>query len=493
MSKFSPAVFTICFILGCGCSVIENSHRQKEPMMAAFTAGDNEAVSAELADQLEAPGIFTASVINTGDELHWQLEAGSFAFHTGNFEAALMHFTRAETLIADYDERAKISLRDIGANAGMLLTNLNTLPYRGFCRDRMMLQIYKSLVYLSLGREDAFRAQLRRLRMAQKQIQDDFREFFESESAAIEAAKREHPQAASRAAESDSAEKLTADSDNAEFAAGLSDLHQVAHRGYGNFLNPAALFLSALGSLRDGNPENARIDLQRLYEAMPDNPLAQAYFATILDLTGRPRPAELQNVEPFNFPLDRDCVYILFANGRSGAFRQISAYFPVMIAWPVCEFYPAPFRSLTVKSQDFRTRTYLLADMDAIIAQEFEERLPLMITRIILSTAIKEAGKYAAAYAVYRENEIAGAFVYAGVALYTAAVNTADTRSWEILPKEIQLTQLPMPDDRKISLTFDPGTSFPLELPENCRSAIIYVSAPSPQNVAIHILPLTTR
>jgi len=50
-----------------------------------------------------------------------------------------------------------------------------------------------------------------------------------------------------------------------------------------------------------------------------------------------------------------------------------------------------------------------------------------------------------------------------------------------------------MPDDRKISLTFDPGTSFPLELPENCRSAIIYVSAPSPQNVAIHILPLTTR
>ncbi|MBR7121118.1 MAG: hypothetical protein IKC94_02620 [Lentisphaeria bacterium] len=475
--------------------MIENSHRQKMPMMSAYMAGDNDFVHAELADQLEEPGFFTASTVNTGDELHWQLEAGSFAFHSGNFEAALAHLTRAENLIADYDDRARISLRDAGANAGMLITNLNALPYRGFCRDRMMLQIYKSLVYLALNREDAFRAQLRRLRNAQKQIQDDYREFFDSEQAALEAARQNNPQAAATAGQGSSAEKLAAGNRNEKFSAALKATGKAAHRGYGNFLNPAALFLSALGSIRDGNFDNARIDLQRVYEAMPDNPLTQTYLATILDSTGRERPAALQKVKAFDFPLDHDCVYVLFANGRSAAFQQISLNFPVMAAWPVCEFYPAQFEKLLISAGNRQYQTGILADMDGIIAREFEERMPLMITRIVLSTAIKEAAKYAAAYAAYQENEVAGALVLAGASLYTAAVNTADTRSWEILPKELQLTQFPMPADRQITIAFDNRSAgqFPLTLPEKCRSAIIFVSAPSPQNVAIHLLPLTSK
>ncbi|MBO4366250.1 MAG: hypothetical protein J5843_01200, partial [Clostridia bacterium] len=78
---------------------------------------------------------------------------------------------------------------------------------------------------------------------------------------------------------------------------------------------------------------------------------------------------------------------------------------------------------------------------------------------------------------------------------YRWVVNTADTRSWEILPKEFQLTQFAMPEDRKVSLKLNGGDGVvrTVSLSEDCKSAIIFVDAPSPANIAVHILPLTSQ
>ena len=65
-----------------------------------------------------------------------------------------------------------------------------------------------------------------------------------------------------------------------------------------------------------------------------------------------------------------------------------------MTAWPVCVFYPAPFRNLNISSGGKTYSTLPLADMDAILAQEFEERFPGIITRVIINTLIKEAAYY---------------------------------------------------------------------------------------------------
>lgn len=114
----------------------------------------------------------------------------------------------------------------------------------------------------------------------------------------------------------------------------------------------------------------------RLYEALPSNPLVRQLYVTILDRTKQKVPEDLKEVRPFDFPLDRDCVYVLFANGRSAAFRQVAIYYPVMTAYPVCEYYPAPYRFLKVIAGGQSGETRLLADMDAILAQEYDERLP---------------------------------------------------------------------------------------------------------------------
>lgn len=495
--KCAAAAFAAALLAG--CSTVENSHRQKRDMMSACERGDNAALMEEIDHKLREPAWYNSSVVNTGDEVMWRLEAGSAKFHTGDFKGCIDNLRTAEELISEYDDRATVSARDVGAEAGTAVTNLNTLPYRGFCRDRIALSIYKSLAYLGIGQEESFRAQVRRLRAAQKQVQEDYQKFFEQEKAQLDAQRRKNPKEAQKADEATSESSLTGNSQNAEFSAGLKDVRRIANRGYGNFLNPAAIFLSGLGNLRDGQPDSARIDFKRLYEAMPDNPLLQKYYVTVLGMAGQSAPAELQGVAPFDFPIDRDCVYVLFANGRSAAFRQIALYFPVMTAWPMLEFYSAPFKTLQVEADGKKYDTVILADMDGIIAQEFNERLPGMIARIVISTLIKEAAYHASMIAIQKSNmdgtakAIALTSVAVGGTAYRIAMNTADTRSWETLPKEFQLTQLPMPQNRELTLKLGGGRTCKARIPDNCRSAVVWVGAPSANNIKCHVLPMQSR
>ncbi|MBQ7393030.1 MAG: hypothetical protein IJV89_01595 [Lentisphaeria bacterium] len=488
-------LFSCAALVLAGCSVIENSHRQKEPMMADYIVGKNAGVEAFVAEKLDPES--WGNVVGSGDEIMWRLESGSIHFHLGKFKESAEQFRLAEELIASYDERAVVSLRDAGSEAGAAVTNMNALPYRGFCRDRIALCIYKSLAYLGEGRESAFRAQLRRLRNEQKKIQADYAAFFEAEQAELQKARKENEAVAKEKNPDRTPEQLAAEPQNAVWAAELKNINETAHRGYAEFLNPAAIFLSGLGSLWDGRYDNARIDFKRLYEAMPQNPMTRQYYVTGLRMADRPVPAELQGVPAFDFPLERNCVYVLLANGRGAAFRQIGIHFPVMTAWPVCEFYPAAFQKLKVSSGRKVYESMLLADMDGIIAREFQERLPGMITRIILSTAIKEAAYYAALAAAREISDssvraIAMISVAALGTAYRAAVNTADTRSWELLPKEFQLTQLPMPGNRCVSLTLEgmQTQKWEVQIPVRAESAIIFVSAVNEKNIRYHVFPL---
>ena len=500
--RILPAAAAACILAG--CSSVVNSHKQKEDMMGYYLNGENEDALDEIEYKLREPAWYNTSVVNTGDELVWRLEAGSMNFHVGNFQESIEQFRIAEDLIEKYDERAEVSARDIGAEAGAALTNLNALPYRGYCRDRIALAVYKALAYLGTGNEEAFHAQIRRLRNEQKKVQDDYSKFFEQEKAELEAEKAQNPDAAKQTDALGSIEKLSGNSDNVAFKSNLDKVKKVANKGYGNFLNPAAIFLSGLGSIRDGEYDNARIDFQHLSEAMPNNPLFRRYYVTVLKKAGREIPENLADVQPFDFPLEQDCVYVVFANGRSAALEQSSLYFPVMAAWPSCEFYDAPFKDLEAEAGGKKYTTIILADMDGILAQEFDERLPGIITRIVLSTLIKEAAYYAGIAVIAAQKDMdptvqaaALATVAIGGAAYRAAMNTADTRGWEILPKEFQLTQFPMPPSRQVDLKLNLNggmtVSKSLQLPADCKSAIIFVDAPSVQNVAFHVLPIKSK
>lgn len=477
----------VSFVVLTGCSSLVDSHSQKQPLMQKYVSGDTVGALA-LADQK------LVNTDGTGDELVWRLEAANLNFLLGNYEASLDHFRRCEQVIDEFDERAIVSLRDVGSEGLAMLTNLNALPYRGWCRDRIALGFYKSLAFLGIGNEGAFRAQVKRLREEHQKVQEDYRKFFDAEEEKVNESRESNANLDVHPENTD----LSADERNAEYLAGMKKLEIVANRGYGGFLNPATLFLAGLALARDGSWDNARIEFERLYEAMPDNPLAKQYYMTALLRSKHKVPAELDGVLPFPFPLDHDCVYVIFAHDCTAAFRQISLYFPFMVSWPLCEFSAAAYSGLQVVSDGKTFYTFPLADMDGILAQEFKERQAAMLARTLLNVMIKEAAYIATMETIRHSNmepadkSLALFAASAGWTAYRLMMNTADTRSWETLPKEYQLTQLPMPADRQITLVDPNGTQVPVQLaiPEGCGSAIVFVNAPSPANFTCRVLPL---
>ena len=115
-----------------------------------------------------------------------------------------------------------------------------------------------------------------------------------------------------------------------------------------------------------------------------------------------------------------------------------------------------------------------------------------MILRICLSTAVKEFGSYAATRAAAQANGWAGLATAAGTSIYKVMFNTADTRTWEILPKEFQIIQFAMPKNRKLVLGPAGGNQLNIDLPPDCGSAVLLVHAPSRHPAAFNcqVFPL---
>lgn len=84
--------------------------------------------------------------------------------------------------------------------------------------------------------------------------------------------------------------------------------------------------------------------------------------------------------------------------------------------------------------------------MDSIISREFKNELPLVITRTVLSAAVKAGAQFAAQYAV-RGNSLAQLAVVITGTAYQLITNDADLRTWTTLPKSIYIAKLPTPPD----------------------------------------------
>jgi len=102
-----------------------------------------------------------------------------------------------------------------------------------------------------------------------------------------------------------------------------------------------------------------------------------------------------------------------------------------------------------------------------------------MIARIILSTAVKEIASYAAISAANQSDEAVGLAVSLAATAYKAAFNTADTRTWELLPREFQIAEIPLPPDRTLTIAPNGTAPVTVTVPPQAGSAILYVCAPA--------------
>jgi len=112
----------------------------------------------------------------------------------------------------------------------------------------------------------------------------------------------------------------------------------------------------------------------------------------------------------------------------------------------------APTLSVTVGANRLDTAT--VSSMDSVVARDFKNEWPAVVTRTILSTVSK------AAVDGVVQKQAADKWVAAGQLLAKAAtvamgagLNVADTRTWRSLPKEFQYLRVATPEDRTLTLS----------------------------------------
>jgi hypothetical protein len=199
-------------------------------------------------------------------------------------------------------------------------------------------------------------------------------------------------------------------------------------------------------------------------------------------------------------------VYVLFETGMAPVRKEIRIDLPIFlvniayrdtkvdyigVAFPVLKEQRGIHDYLTVQTAEGNYNTKILADMDRIVAREFKEELPSMITRTVISAIAKAAIQYGVAKATEKQDPLVQILARGAVAVTQAALNEAEVRSWRTLPKQVQLASFPTPSDGRVNLMLpQAGPAGTAQIAPG-KSAIVWVkSSGSRSATLVRVIPL---
>jgi len=362
---------------------------------------------------------------------------------------SLQAYDQAEEKVNSYEEQSKVK---VASEVGATLTNLSTLPYRGHAYDKVLMNAFKALNYMQLGQRDNARVELNRALQRQKDaVAENEKRIAEAQETAKKAKNGEVQDENGKSAAYDT-DKATSDPKtgpalNAVLAESTANMVS-----YGDYVNPFAVFLDALFFTVHGEGgsdlERGRKSMERVALMVPDNPYVKE------DLALASAAAEGKAPE--------GVTYVIFETG-TGPDRDekridiptflVSNKVPyVQAAFPKLKFNPSYVGALSVKAGDRSLSTAILASIDSVVANDFKNEWPAVVTKTMVSTATKAIVQATAQKSADRMGLMAGLASKALLTGLNQATTHADTRVWTSIPKEFQYARLSTPADRQLTL-----------------------------------------
>jgi hypothetical protein len=394
---------------------------------------------------------------NTRDAVIWRLEQAAALRVAGKYEESNQAFETAESRMAEYAARAKVR---VATEAMATMTTPANLPYEGRAYDKIMAATYRALNCLALGKPDAARPAF-------------FKAYQYQQDAVAENARRIDRAQQDAAGSQDSA-ALKRTQNNPQFQQRVNSLYTTNStlQPYREYVNPFTVWLDGvffLHQAQDGSDlERAHKSLERALAFAPANTSLRADLATC--------DRRLQGQ-----PLER-VTYVIFETGGAPIRQQIRIDIPIVFAnvsyigsaWPALQPQDGHAATLAVSAGATRLLTERVASMDSVVARDFEDEKPAIISRTLISTLAKGAAAFAANEAASQQDEGLGALVRIATLAYQASVNIADTRTWTTLPKEFQVARIPTPPDRRLELSQGSSPHMPVVVADG-EVNIVYV------------------
>ncbi|MBA4148606.1 MAG: hypothetical protein H0X66_10875 [Verrucomicrobia bacterium] len=453
----NPTRFATTLLAACAALILTGcqTYNQQNTGLAHWRNGNVELAAKEYSKKTEKEK-------TTKDSVIWRLEEGTVLRAAARYEESNAAFTAAEEQIDAFEEKAKIS---VSRETGAMFSNQATLPYEGRAFDKIMLHTYKALNYLQLGESDKARVEIiRAYQRQQDAVEENKRRIEKAEKAAAKQAEEsESTETPSKGKAKEEAQQQADAQKSAEQA--KSDerfLKQVdtaygdldAIKAYADYVNPLAVYLDGIffmsNAADNSDLERARKSLERTLALTGENKFIQEDIEALEKVTAG------QPISP--------TTYVIFETGLAPVRDQIRIDLPIILAGSLkVPYVGAAFPKLLYNSSNFlhnvtistaerSEHTLSLASVDSIVANDFKNELPTIITKTLLSTTIKAIAAYAANKAVEKEDAFTRIAVALATATAQAAVNIADTRTWTTLPKEFQFCRIATPEDRKLEI-----------------------------------------
>ncbi len=413
------------------------------------------------------------------NSLLWTLQRATALQAQGRHRESIELFDTTEAFFRLYDLEARLSqwLREAGA----LLTNDATQPYRGTVYDAIMVNTYKALGFMAEGDMANARIELNRARDRQRRAVEFFSEQILAEQQALE--------------------ERQAGSSDADYAGTVNEAHQrlgeeyerLAHWSiYPDYVNPLASWLEGLFLMSQaqapGDFNRASDVLGRVVGMVPDNHWALADYRWAEDLAeGRLRHRDLPPT-----------TWVLYESGQGPVKEERQIQLPIGFrydgthsiytgfAYPVLRYRAEATPPLQVQAQDnVPRRVQNLSNMDAVISTEFSQQLPGIVTRAVAASVARTTVQYQ----LQRQfGDFAG---FLGL-IYQLYSTQADTRIWSSLPKQFDVLRLEHEPGGSVTLDWA-GRTREIELPDS-QFVLIWVRQPTTgATPMIEVIPLSGR
>ena len=439
------------------------------------------------------------------------MEIGAGYRAAGIFDESNTAFERAETGIREQQEASTVgnAMRQVAA----VFANDNALPYQIQEYDGIMVNTYKALNLLEMGEIDDARIEFNRVAERQRMAAVRFSEQIAKEKA--EEAGTESDAASSETQEGDGAKpglkerikKMIADKFQEAKGVVMGSMQDGENKAKVDeyetmfsadtwgaedaFTNPFSTYMQGLFLLAYGedksDAESAVHALDTACHAERDpakNPSAKALAVAQAFAEGKFKKEELAKM-----------VFVIFENGVCPEKQEYTIpiiiplkmpnvadtkFVDASLVLPKLVSRDAAYPFLSVKSGESElAKTVSVCNMDAVIASEYRERMPAILTRNIIQTGVKAVLQSMIIDELVKQGVPSIAASTAVAAIFNAT-KAADTRIWASLPKNFQVAVVDRPESGELQF-FAPDVTDPIAttaIPDGAP-AFVFVKTPA--------------
>lgn len=449
-------LFSCAVLSGCG-----RIYPQKiAPVRASMCAGDTKTAQA----MLEKVGI------REKDQLCFLFEKGTLDQVAGDHDASKESFAEAIKAFDENDRRAVVQLGDVAQKGAAIIVNDKMIEYDGEPFERVMLHSLQSLNYVMKDDKQGARVEIKRAYQSAKRLEDI----------------KQKRLAALQADPNGSADISGAFASLANAVGGRSNCSELRTRSSmisNPYENAFAYYLSSLIYEANGDYSDACIDCESASRIMSGVSSVKRDVSRLQAITGRRGMGKTQTGTSVSLPTrgaNAGDLAVFFQCGIAVEKKELKvpvpipvrqqlpngqAYWAPMIVPIAVPYYgdltPSLAASVTIEEGGHPVgSTEVVADMDALAYRNLNDAYIGIITRAVMRAGIRAASIYAARQAAAKQTggnnsgAAAAELLSLGMTVGFYYMEQADLRSWLLMPSNVQVVRLSLPEGEH-KLTFN--------------------------------------